>query len=229
MSSKASKKTVMKCDECEVTGHKSNNKMCTKHPEHIDYLLRKKDRSQSEQLIVIEFAKDHIQDALILRKMQIKRKEKWGKNGGRLDGLSQEASQVLIMLIYNHKLKDMSCRKPESGDLISEKDGRIECKCKSCQNNAPGSCGGEQHWDTLVFLDATGLLEDKYRVWRLKIKDTDPRWNKYKPANTDKTKKMVRPRLPWDKIEEDFKEDIEVIFEGTFEDIFKDEPALGTP
>ena len=210
----------------------STNKRCTKHPKfkvNIGFLLRKKDRSPSEQEEVRKYATDQLVCFKTSLASQIELRNKWGTESCRLQGLSQELSEVMIMLVYNLILKDRTCRKREKcGDLISEHDGVIECKSKNSTNKAPGSCGGTQRWDTLVLLKKL-KEEDKYCVWRLKIKSEDEKWNVFKIANKDKTKKLVRPRLEWDTIEEHFKAEIETIFEGTFEDILKDDAATPIP
>ena len=204
------------------------NKRCPKYVQKdtskpdIGRILKKKNRTNAEQQIVIEYARDLRKLALDHRKAQMELREKWGNYVGRLDGFSQELSQVILMLIYNHKLGDMTCRKAESGDLISDIYGLIECKCKTCTNNAPGSCGGKQHWDTLAYLNATEFSENKYSAWMLRMKDTDPRWDQFKRAEKNKGVDLVRPRLDWKKIEEVFKDDIEPIYEGSFEGIFSD-------
>jgi hypothetical protein len=188
---------------------------------NIEAILKKRDKGAEDLVIVRKYLSHHLTAAINHRNAQVELIKTWGKKcGGRLDGLSQELSETLIMAIYNCRLGDASCRMAESGDLESDRDGHIECKCKSCVNNAPGSCGGEQHWDTLVHLDATGILEDKYKAWRIRIKDTDVRWDVFKPANKNKDLKLIRPRLNWKKIQEVFKDSIEIIYEGSFEGIF---------
>ena len=217
------------CTACGETGHMKTNKRCPKYSEKdtskpdIGRILKKKNRTNAEQQIVIEYAREHRKVALDHRKAQMELREKWGEEaGGRLDGFSQELSQVILMLICNHRLGDMTCRKPESGDLISDIYESIECKCKTSATNAPGSCGGKQHWHTLAYLNATRCSEDKYSAWILRIKDTDPRWDQFKRAEKNRGVDLVRPRLDWKKIEEVFKDDIQLIYEGSFEGIFAD-------
>jgi hypothetical protein len=223
----SSNKSPQTCHACGEKGHNKKSKNCSKNPNvdrsKPDYeaILKKKNKSKDELALVKEYVDSHLKVANTLRNMQKGLIQKYGKKcGGRLDGLSQELSETLIMLMYICQLDDPSCRMAESGDLDSDKDGHIECKSKASTNASPGSCGGDQHWDTLVHLDATGISEDKYRAWRLRIKDTDPRWDQFKPANKNKEKKLIRPRLNWKKIQEVFKDDIEIIYDGTFEGIF---------
>lgn len=216
------------CSACGETGHVKTNKGCPKYTEKdtstpdIGRILKKKNRTNAEQQIVIEYTRDLLKLALDHRKAQMGLKGKWGDCVGRLDGFSQELSQATLMLIFNHRLDDMTCRKAEPGDLVSDIYKSTECKCKTCANNAPGSCGGKQHWDTLAYLNASGFSENKYSAWILRIKDTDPRWDQFKRAEKNKGVDLVRPRLDWKKIEEVFKDDIEPIYEGSFEGIFSD-------
>jgi hypothetical protein len=186
----------------------------------IKTILMKTNRNTDEQRLAEEYCRDHHKNYIANRKNQLELVKKYGKAGGRLDGLCQELSETLIMLVYNNVLGDKTCRKAETGDLLSDIDGRSECKSITTRTQAPGSCGGEQHWDTLVKLDATGILEDRIKVWRLRIKDTDERWDQFKPANKNRDLKLLRPRLVWKKIEEKFKDQIDIIYEGTFEGIF---------
>jgi hypothetical protein len=186
----------------------------------IKTILMKTNRNTQEQLVVEQYCRDHYTSFTVNRKNQLELVKKYGKAGGRIDGLSQELSETMCMIIYNNKLNDKTCRKAETGDIQSDIDGRIEVKSKSTNTDAPGSCGSDQHWDTLNKLDVSGIIEDRIKLWRLRIKDTDERWDQFKPANKNRDLKLVRPRLNWKKIEEEFKDEIQIIYEGTFEGIF---------
>ena len=186
----------------------------------IKAILMKKNRNTDEQRLVEEYCRDLHANFTVNRKNQLELVKKYGKAGGRIDGLSQELSESICMIIYNNRLNDNTCRKAETGDNHSDIDGRIEVKSKSTSTEAPGSCGSDQHWDTLNKLDVSGILEDRILLWRLRIKDTDERWDQFKPANKNRELKLVRPRLNWKKIEEEFKDEIQIIYDGTFEGIF---------
>jgi hypothetical protein len=230
MSSQSSKKPVMTCGNCGGKGHNKKSKSCPENPNvdhsrvNITPILKKKERSEEEGQLIKEYVSDLIEGDKSTRKRQLEIGAKYGKTP-RSYGLCQEASQGLVMLLYNHKLNDKTCRQPDSGDLISDIDGKIECKCKTSKNKAPGSCGGEQGWNTLIYVDGSGFQEDKYKVLKLPVPNTDNRWDQFKPANKDKSKKKERPRLNWDKIFAVFVDDFKVIYEGSFEDIFKDAQA----
>lgn len=222
MASKPAKK--INCTACGQEGHNKKSKDCPNNP-NVDHtklditrILKKPNKSKEELNHVKECTRSLIQIDADTRRAQLDHGKSYGKTP-RSHGLCQEASQGIMMMVFIHILEDSSCRQPDAGDLISDDYGRIEGKCVTSTNNAPGSCGGEQGWDTLCHLKAD-ILKDHYRLSILRIKDTDDRWDEFKPANKDKSKKKERPRLNWEKIFAKFKDNIEVIYEGTFEGIF---------
>jgi len=235
MSSEVSKKTVITCGGCGEKGHNRMSKACLKNPKvdrskaNVTEILMKKDKSADELNYLRKYFTAVVEADKAARERQVKIGEEFGKTP-RSHGLSQEASQGIVMSTYHYQLNDMTCRQPKSGDLISDIDGKVECKAITCTNDAPGSCGSTQGWETMILLDATGFLEDRYRVMRLCIPDTDKRWDEFKRAKKNKDNKLVRPRLNWKKILAKFGDEFKVIYEGSFEGIFvKGEPTLGTP
>jgi hypothetical protein len=214
-----------KCGACGEEGHIKTSKKCPKHEyntnphPNIDRLLKKSNLTEEECLLARAYYKELIDEDVGHRKHQLEIGKKYGKTP-RSQGMCQEASQGIIRQVFNNVLKDKTCRNPDSGDLVSDTKGKIECKVKTCKNNAPGSCGGKQGWDTFVFGDFSKYLEDRYKIMMIQIPDTDPKWDQFKPANKDISKKLIRPRLNWNEVLLAFKDDIEVIYEGSFDGIF---------
>ena len=224
MDAKPAKKEIT-CSACGEIGHTKTNKRCPKNPKvdhtkhDITRILQKKNKTEEELHQVKEYTRGLIKIDADTRRAQIEHGKLYGKTP-RSHGLCQEASQGIMMLAFICVLKDMSCRQPDAGDLISDIYHLIEGKCVTCTNNAPGSCGGEQGWDTLAYLDATDFLNDGYKLWILRVPHTDERWDEFKPANKDKSKKLQRPRLNWKKIFAKFENDFKMIYEGSFDGIF---------
>jgi hypothetical protein len=222
MESKPAKKR--QCSACGEEGHTRKSKDCPNNP-NVDHtkpditrILKKRDKSEDDLLTIKNYTRGLIKIDADTRRAQIEHGELYGKIP-RSHGLCQEGSQGIMMLAFNYVLNDPSCRQPDAGDLISDMYGLIEGKCVTSTNNAPGSCGGEQGWNTLCHLKAN-ILNDHYKISILRIKHTDERWDEFKPANKDKSKKKERPRLNWKKIFAKFNDNFEHIYEGTFEGIF---------
>jgi hypothetical protein len=93
----------------------------------------------------------------------------------RLAGIPEDISENIVKFIIHNKLNDIStvwnCRK---GDLESQIDGKIECKCFT--SDAPLSFSPSSEWDTLYFLDARDWLNDNFVLFRFPYKRTSNEW-----------------------------------------------------
>jgi hypothetical protein len=82
------------------------------------------------------------------------------------------------------------------GDIYSRDYGKIEVKCFS--STGPISFGPKETWETLIVLDATKFLEDRYTVHIITVssRDFNVKINK-KETYKDQVYQKRRPRLSW--------------------------------
>lgn len=140
-------------------------------------------------------------------------------------GLPEVLSENIIRLIIKFKLGDNTCtwskekkekKENNSGDLVSEIDGRIEAK--SFTSSAPLSFGPKERWDKLYFLDARKWLDDQFILYKLNCTNQNfknIRVNK-KETYGDQIMTNRRPRICWNAL----KPQLCKGEHGTFERIF---------
>lgn len=157
----------------------------------------------------------------------------------RLPNVPEDISENMVKFMIRNKLGDESCRWTKSvkkskehedatkGDLCSRKEGRQECKCFT--SGGPSSFGPEEPWDVIYFLDMRGWLEDALTLYRVPLKNTDPRWQGLVMSNQggtpvtfgDQCKQGRRPHKSWDSIRAQLPPElVETVYTGSFEGIF---------
>jgi hypothetical protein len=149
----------------------------------------------------------------------------------RLPNFPECVSENIVKTFINNK-EGIYCINSKQGDLciIEEIEGtrikkRVEVKCFS--STGPTSFGPTEKWDLLYFLDAQNCRKNKYKIYRVNMKNTDPRFlnikvNK-KQTFKDQCKATRRPRLAFSKIKEQlekYNDSVNMVFEGSFEDLF---------
>jgi hypothetical protein len=140
----------------------------------------------------------------------------------RLPNIPEDISENLIKFII-HKLgdktSDWSCSK---GDLFSKVEGIQECKCFT--SDGPLSFSPKTDWNAIYFLDARRWLSNQFKLYKISLKKSDPKWLNIQVSKTqtfeDQMKQGRRPRIGWNNLVPQIEEDTELVFEGTFEDIF---------
>lgn len=145
----------------------------------------------------------------------------------RLPNIPSGVSENVTLQVLQ-KRGDNSCtRITQTGDLFSKKDGKIEIKCFS--SIGPSSFGPKCTWNIICFVDATEWLDNKYIIYRLNLSNSTDEWQNVKMNQEetfgDKCEKGQRPRMAWENIRKQIDpRHIEIIFDGSFEDIVKIEP-----
>lgn len=143
----------------------------------------------------------------------------------RLPCFPEDISENIIKFII-HKNGDKSSNwNCKSGDLISTKEGIQECKCFS--SDAPISFSPTPKWDVIYFLDGREWLEnDKFKLFKVDLKPNSNEWKniKFNKNETfeDQISKNRRPRINWNSLEKNLGKNCIKIFDGTFDEIFKD-------
>jgi hypothetical protein len=140
----------------------------------------------------------------------------------RLPNFPEDISENIIKTIIEHKFNikiNWNCK----GDLLYEKQ-QIECKCFS--SNGPISFSPSSKWDEIYFLDArTFLKNDNFVLYKCELKRSDKKWENIKVNSTttfsECSKNGKRPRIIWKSLYSQISDHLEIIFEGTFKEIFK--------
>jgi hypothetical protein len=138
----------------------------------------------------------------------------------RRPNFPESVSEELIRTILV-KRGDSSVRKYKGTDLMSDIEGKQECKCFT-NSKSPLSFGPTQTWSVLYILDATLLSQDKFKLYRIGM-DSDS-FGKTKVSNTqtylEQCLQNRRPKLSWNSIYKQVpKKKISLIFDGVFDDI----------
>ena len=139
----------------------------------------------------------------------------------RLPSIPEDISENIIKFII-HKHGDKSSSWSCKGDLISKTEGIQECKCFT--STGPLSFTPVSEWDVIYFLDAREWLSDKLILYKCTLKRSSDKWKSLKvnarQTFEDQCLQRRRPRLSWNLLYSQLKDNIEKIFEGTFDDIF---------
>ncbi len=174
------------------------------------------------------YTKEVLMEQYYLHKNYVKNRIETTKKLGvkvRLPSIPEDISENIIKFILHSKLNDISSRWNCSGDLISEKEGKQECKCFT--SDGPASFTPSSEWNIIYFLDARDWLNDKFVLFRIPLKRSSDEWKNIKVNKNqtfeDQCKQGRRPRLTWDALEIQLNIFCEKVYEGKFDEIFIDE------
>jgi hypothetical protein len=138
----------------------------------------------------------------------------------RLPSIPEDISENLIKFII-HNNGDKTTTWKCKGDLLSEIEGKQECKCFT--SSGPISFTPSSEWDVIYFLDARDWLNDFFKLYKFPYKKTSEEWKNIKVNKNqtfeDQCLQGRRPRLTW----KDLYPQIEInsckIFEGKLDEI----------
>lgn len=141
--------------------------------------------------------------------------------GVRLPAFPEDISENIVKYILGGNVT----RNTNTGDLYSTDIGKIEVKCFT--SNGPISFTPSSGWDEIYFLDGRGWLDKKFKLYRLPYKMSSEFWsniviNKNKEPKTflGQVQTGRRPRITWKELQPQLTEHLEVVFNGSFSDIF---------
>jgi hypothetical protein len=148
-----------------------------------------------------------------------------GRTQIRLPCFPEDISENIIKFILHNILNDKTSRWDcTKGDLVSQKEGRQECKCFS--SDGPLSFSPSSEWDVIYFLDALGWRNDIFVLYRLPLKTASEEWQnimfntKKKQTFRDQATGRRRPHIGWDRLLDQISSHVTKVFEGSFNDIF---------
>ena len=156
----------------------------------------------------------------------VKRKESSARLGVkfRLPSMPEDISENIIKFII-HKNGDTTSRWNCAGDLLSDLEGKQECKCFT--SDGPPSFSPSSVWDVIYFLDAREWLNDRFVLHKVALKKTDDLWKSIKVSKADTfdtqgREKGKRPRIKWDSLRPQIPDEhCREVFKGTFIEIFQ--------
>ena len=141
------------------------------------------------------------------------------------------SENIIKFFLIKHKKHTVTweCTK---GDLLSDEEGKIECKCFT--SKGPISFTPSSDWNVIYFLDARNWFEHKFIIYRLGWSMKSSEWqnleiNKNKEPKTfgGQIKTGRRPRICWNDLHPQISSSCEKVFEGNFQGIYQlHEPQL---
>lgn len=139
----------------------------------------------------------------------------------RLPCIPEDISENIIKFIL-HKVGDSTVTWNCSGDLHSNIDGKLECKCFT--SDGPSSFTPSSEWNVIYFLDAQKWLDDYFVLYRVNLNKNSTEWKNVQINKTQKFEDQSsvgrRPRIAWKNLFPQIEPHCQKIFEGTFNDIF---------
>lgn len=206
----------MKCSICKQEGH--NKRSCKATTSHFSIT--------KENILEDSYTKELLKEQYALHKSyvigRINTTIKLGVTV-RKPIIPEDISENIIKQIIRNKMKDKTstwdCKK---GDLLSQKEGKQECKCFT--SDGPSSFTPSSEWDVIYFLDARKWLNDYFILYRISLKRTSTEWKNIKMNKTqtfeDQIKQGRRPRITWEALYPQITSNCNKVYEGTFENIF---------
>ena len=131
-------------------------------------------------------------------------------------------SENLVKFAFFKKYNMMPSWDMKPGDLMIN-NLKLEVKGSLDLNNGPISFGPNENWNFIYFLDGYDTLNLNYKVYEIKHKNKSELWKSLK-INKDETYENQciqkrRPRINFNKIQEHFKDECKLIFNGNFKDL----------
>ena len=203
-----------KCKTCGEEGHNSVNKKF--HP-----------IEATETNTIVEpdnYTQEILRQRYTLHKNYVKQSKELATEHSvsfRLPSIPEDISENIVKFII-HKCGDITSKWNCKGDLLSEKEGKQECKCFT--SDGPPSFTPSSEWDVIYFLDARKWLDDVFVLFKVSLKRTSEEWKKIqvskKQTFNDQCQQGRRPRITWESLFPQIETHCEKIYEGTFDDVF---------
>lgn len=173
---------------------------------------------------VDKYTKNVLKEQYELHKNYVKQRMESSDRLGvkfRLPSIPEDISENIIKFMI-HKSGDTSSKWSLRGDLLSDKEGKQECKCFT--SLGPSSFTPSSNWDVIYFLDATNWLNDIFILYKVPLKMDSQEWKNIKVSKAqtidEQCKQGRRPRLSWLNLEPQLHSKYEVIFSGSILGIF---------
>lgn len=166
--------------------------------------------------------------------------------GGRSMNLPQEVTENLAIHIIRQVEKvDMKwCKTAQPripGDLYRDNYCRVELnyiddsvhavikvirqinEIKFFSSSGPCSFGPTEKWDTIYFLDGLDYRHLNFKLYKFRLANVSEEWKNLKVNRTETFREQAsvgrRPRMSFDKINDQLREHCELIWEGNIKDL----------
>jgi hypothetical protein len=152
----------------------------------------------------------------------------------------EDVTENIVKFIINNYDNDTSCKWAKSmkhksmkinGDLYSDKypiDSPPEVKAFT--SDGPSSFGPKKKFGVIYFLDMRGWLNDTFILWKVDVSNDSPEWKNIKmnkkQTNEEQCEEGRRPHISWDNIHSQMPDKCIKVYEGIFEDIFKQQAMV---
>lgn len=217
----------MKCSNCGLTGH--NKRTCTNDvntkTSHTEVKYEVKEPIDKSIVCNDSYGRDVLKTQYRLHKDYVVGRIKSSSELGikiRLPSIPEDISENIVKFIL-YKLGDTTCSWDcKKGDLISSKEGKIECKCFT--SDGPCSFTPSSDWNVIYFLDARNWLNDEFVLYRVPLSRTSKEWKSIKVNKKqtfeDQCTQGRRPRLTWVELHNQLSQFCDKKYNGRFDDIF---------
>jgi len=134
----------------------------------------------------------------------------------RMAGIPEDISENMIKFILHANGDTTSRWNNKTGDLVSEKEGKQECKCFT--SSGPISFTPSSNWDVLYCLDARQWFQDKFILYKINLSKNSEEWKNIKVSKKqtfdNQAKQGRRPRIGWNNLFSQIEQHCEKVFEG---------------
>jgi hypothetical protein len=214
------------CKNKNISGFSKKKKQ-----ELIEMIEQKENTMGNIESSVLDIRQDNynaecLREQYALHKSYVKGRIETTKNIGikvRLPSIPEDISENIVKFINHNKLNDKTSRWDcKQGDLLSQIEGKQECKCFT--SDGPPSFTPKTNWDVIYFLDARNWLNDIFILYRISLQRTSVEWKNIKVSKTQTFEQQCdqgrRPRITWESLYPQIHDHCVKVYEGHFDDIF---------
>ena len=141
----------------------------------------------------------------------------------RISNFPSHISENIAKFAYHRRHGVMPTWDTTVGDLqVINDENIIQLEVKGSidlSNGGPSSYGPTESWDLLYFVDGADTLNYNYKVYEVRLSNTDDRWRNIRVSETQTYQEQVnqgrRPRITFTRLIEQLDDnDWELIFDG---------------
>lgn len=213
-------KIVKKCKKCGTKykkTEKQEHKILCESKDKVLKIIKNKDKLKDSMSydILLECIKMYNNQIIFENNMNKSLKKK----KIRQTNFPSHISENIVKFVFYNIYKIMPTWDTDKGDLVvNEYSKRIECKGSINLYNGPPTFGSTEEWDYIYFVDGIETLNLKYKVYEFKIKNSSNKWKNLmvnkRETFYDQCKQKRRPRLSFEKICDQLKDEYRLIFNG---------------
>jgi len=146
----------------------------------------------------------------------------------RYSNFPSHISENIAKFAFGKKYGIMPTWDTKVGDLVVSKMSspiRLEVKGSLNLANGPPTFGPTEVWDRILFVDAVDMYNDNYLVYEIQLSNQSQEWKQLKVSETqtyyDQCQQGRRPRLAFEKIQNQVGNKCNLIFDGHIKSLFQ--------